>query len=72
VSLVTSAIAAGIVGSWTIILEAVAYELISREATFVRPYPPPYYPGPTMAPPPGTAQAPPQPPPAPPAPPRGP
>jgi hypothetical protein len=72
VSIVATALATGIVGAWSIIISAVAYELIVRERTFVPPTAPPYYPGPAMGPPPTPPQPPPQPPPAPPAPPRGP
>ncbi|HWM49924.1 MAG TPA: hypothetical protein VNO76_01070, partial [Thermoplasmata archaeon] len=62
-------VAAGIVGAWSIIVSAVAYDLIVRQPKFVAPA---YYPGPAMGPPPAAPQAPPQPPPGPPAPPRGP
>jgi membrane-anchored glycerophosphoryl diester phosphodiesterase (GDPDase) len=65
VSAIASALAMGIVGAWSIIISAVAYDLIVRQPTFIPPPAPPYYPGPAMGPPP-------QPPPAPPAPPRGP
>jgi hypothetical protein len=69
VSVVASAVAAGIVGAWSIIVSAVAYDLIVRQPKFVAPA---YYPGPAMGPPPAAPQAPPQPPPGPPAPTRGP
>jgi len=65
VNAVASALATGIVGAWSIIISAVAYDLIVRQPTFLHPTAPPYYPGSAMGPPP-------QPPPAPPAPPRGP
>jgi membrane-anchored glycerophosphoryl diester phosphodiesterase (GDPDase) len=65
VSAIASALAMGIVGAWSIIISAVAYDLIVREPTFLPPTGPPYYPGPAMGPLP-------QPPAAPPAPPRGP
>jgi membrane-anchored glycerophosphoryl diester phosphodiesterase (GDPDase) len=68
-SLVASAVATGIVGAWSIIVSAVAYDLIVRQPTFAPPFAPPYYPGPTMAPPPTAPPAPSQ---RPPAPPRGP
>lgn len=70
VSVVASALAFGIVGAWSSIVAAVAYDLIVRHPTFVPQAAPPYYPGPAMGPPPAAPQAPPQPPP--PAPPRGP
>ena len=70
VSIVATAIATGIVGAWSVITAAVAYDLIVRERRLVPPAAPPYYPGPAMGYPPGVAQGPPSPPP--PAPPRGP
>ena len=59
------ALLSGIVGAWSVILAAVAYDLLVRQTSFG---PPVYYPGMSPAPPVGAAQAPP-PPPAPPTPP---
>jgi len=56
--IVASALVSGLVGSWLVIMAAVAYDLIVRQPTYG---PPPYFPGPTIAPPMGAAQAPPPP-----------
>lgn len=69
-SIVAAAISSAITGAWSIIVAAVAYDLIVRERMLVPPAAPPYYAGPATGTPPGTAQGPPSPPP--PAPPRGP
>jgi hypothetical protein len=55
VSVVSSALVSAFVGSWIVILVAVAYDLLVRQPT---PYfgAPPYMPGPAVAPPPGAAQ----------------
>ena len=65
VTILATAIASGIVGGLFVILASIAYDLLVRQPSFG---PPTYYPGVTMAPPAGAAQAPP-PPPAPPSPP---
>jgi len=65
VNLIATAIASGLVGSWFVILAAVAYDLLVRQPTFGAP---PYFPGPTMSPPAGAAQMPQGPPAAPPPP----
>lgn len=51
-SLITSALVSGLVGSWFVIMPAVAYDLIMRQPTYTAP---PYYPGPAMGPPAGFA-----------------
>ncbi len=65
-TIVASAIASGIVGSWLLIVAAVAYDLIVRSPTSVYGTPPPYAPGFGIGPPPGVGTAPPGPPQAPP------
>lgn len=62
VSVVSSALVSAFVGSWIVILVAVAYELIVRQPTPYFGAAPPYVPGPTVAPPPGAAQVGPPPP----------
>jgi hypothetical protein len=57
-NIAASALVSGLVGSWLVIMAAVAYDLIVRQPTYG---PPPYFPGPTIAPPVGAAQAPPSP-----------
>lgn len=64
-NIIVTAIASGLVGSWFVILAGVAYDLIVRQPALAAP---PYFPGPTVSPPVGAAQASP-PPPAPPPPP---
>jgi len=61
--IVASALVSGLVGSWLVIMAAVAYDLIVRQPTYgPPPYgPPPYFPGSTIAPPMGAAQVPPPP-----------
>ena len=54
-SIIATALATGIVGSWSLILYAVAYDLILRESSVAVGMPPPYYPpqypyGPTQVP----------------------
>lgn len=56
--IVASALVSGLVGSWLVIMAAVAYDLIVRQPTYG---PPQYFPGPMIAPPMGAAQAPPPP-----------
>lgn len=57
-NIVASALVSGLVGSWLVIMAAVAYDLIVRQPTYG---PPPYFPGPIIAPPMGVGQAPPPP-----------
>ena len=64
VSVVSSALASALVGSWIVILVAVAYDLIVRRPTPYFGAAPPYVAG--IAPPPGAAQAEPSPPSGPP------
>jgi hypothetical protein len=66
VSIVSSALISALVGSWTVILVAVAYALIARHPTPFFGAAPPYAPGPAVAPPPGAAQTGPPPPSGPP------
>ncbi|MGI0148026.1 MAG: DUF7544 domain-containing protein, partial [Thermoplasmata archaeon] len=63
VVLVASALVSGLVGSWLVIVAAVAYDLIVRQPTYTAP---PYFPGSPIAPPRGAASAPPPPGPMPP------
>jgi hypothetical protein len=67
VTLGAIALTTGLAGSWSVILAAVAYDLLVRQPTFGGP---PYFQGPTIGPPVGVAQAPRPPPPA--SPPSGP
>ena len=62
VSVVSSALVSAFVGSWIVILVAVAYDLLVRHPTPYFGAAPPYMPGPAVAPPPGAAQAGPPPP----------
>ena len=66
VRIVADAIASGIVGSWIVILAAVAYDLIVRQPTSLFSAPPPYTPGLGYGATPGFAPAPPTQPQAPP------
>jgi len=66
VDIVATAFAAGLVGSWILILTSVAYDLILREPRSLFGPGAPYLPAPPIAPPPGAAQVPPTPPTAPP------
>src|SRR2546426_241179 len=62
VSVVSSALVSAFVGSWIVILVAVAYDLLVRHPTPYFGAAPPYMPGPAVAPPLGAAQAGPPPP----------
>jgi len=62
VSVLSSALISAFVGSWTVILVAVAYDLLVRHPTPYFGAAPPYMPGPAVAPPLGAAQAGPPPP----------
>jgi len=66
VSVVSAALVSAFVGSWTVILVAVAYALLVRQPTPYFGAVPPYLPGPMFAPPPGAAQTGPTPPSTPP------
>jgi len=66
VSVVSSAVVSALVGSWIVILVAVAYELMVRRPTPYFGAAPPYLAGPGIAPPPGAAQTGPPPPSGPP------
>ena len=66
VSVVSSALASALVGSWIVILVAVAYDLIVRRPAPYFGAAPPYVAGAGIAPPPGAAQAGPSPPSGPP------
>jgi len=66
VSVVSSALVSAFVGSWIVILVAVAYDLLVRRPTPYFGAAPPYMPGPAVAPPPGAAQVGPPPPSVPP------
>ena len=61
-SVVSSALVSAFVGSWIVILVAVAYDLLVRHPTPYFGAAPPYMPGPAVAPPPGAAQVGPPPP----------
>ncbi len=65
-SVVSSALVSAFVGSWIVILVAVAYDLLVRHPTPYFGAAPPYMPGPAVAPPPGAAQVGPPPPSGPP------